>query len=400
MKKVIYLLLVAFVIFTVWQGLKPKLSGLGPTIFPPKPTNVSLSGNKIIDTINSTGMPLKLPAGFKINIFSRDVPGARVMLFDKSNQIVVSLIGAGKVVRLKDLDNDGVVDQSELILQGLKNPHGLVFWGDRLVVAEEQRVMSYIYEKRATITNGEKIMDLSGPGGHFTRTLGVGPDGKLYVSIGSSCNVCRENDMRRAAIMVVEPEGKSRVFASGLRNSVFFTWQPQTGEMWATDNGRDRIGDDIPPDEINIIKEGKFYGWPFCYGKNVWDQTFDSSTEAQAHCQSAEPAYVDLQAHSAALGLAFVPANSKWPVEYRNNLLVAYHGSWNRSIPTGYKIVRVKLDDKGKYLGTEDFISGWLPDPPNGEQVYGRPVGLTFGPDGALYISDDKIGVIYRVVYQ
>jgi len=266
------------------------------------------------------------------------------------------------------------------LLSGLNQPHGLAFHGGKLYVAETNAVSVYDYDGKAT--NRKKIIDLPGGGLHFSRTIGFGPDGKLYIALGSTCNVCVESNPLRAKILVANADGTNlKVFASGLRNAVFFIWKDQT--MWATVMGRDYLGDDLPPDTIDIIREGKNYGWPYCYGKQVWDKTFDASQKAADFCKTTEPSFIDYQAHSAPLGLAF----------YKNDLLVSMHGSWNRTAPTGYKIVRFKFDDKGKYLGTEDFISGWLV---NGGAL-GRPVDLLFDDKGNLFISDDKAGVIYKV---
>jgi len=218
--------------------------------------------------------------------------------------------------------------------------------------------------------------------------------------VGSTCNVCNEKDWRRAKILVSNTDGSDlKVFASGLRNSVFMALHPVTQQVWATEMGRDLLGDDIPPDEINIVEEGKFYGWPTCYGKNIHDTNFDKNTYIRNPCDEKFgeiPSYIDLQAHSSPLGLAFIPANSMWPEEYWNDLLVAYHGSWNRTEPTGYKIMRFLLDEKGNYVGREDFISGWLT---KDNRALGRPVDILIQPNGTMYISDDKAGVIYRVVY-
>lgn len=394
-------LVMAFVVAAVgvgvWIWSDFRLSNFGPTLLPVIPANQTVL-TKTADSVNSTGIPLKISAGFQISIFAKKLSGPRVLMFDSQNRLLVSLTGSGTVVRLSDLDQDGSSDRQETIITGLHNPHGLVFWQGKLVIAEERWVVSYDYSKDGQLSpDSDIITQLPGSGGHFTRTLGVGPDGNLYISIGSSCNVCHESDKRRAAIMVVAPGSSLRVFANGLRNSVFFAWHPITRQLWATDNGRDMLGDQLPPDEINIVEDGGFYGWPYCYGQNIWDQEFDKSAQSREICARALPDHIDLPAHSAALGMAFVQGDAGWPEEYRHDLLVAYHGSWNSSQPTGYKIVRVKLDERGKYLGLEDFISGWLPEGKSAGQAYGRPVSLLFGPDGKLYISDDKAGVIYLV---
>ena len=229
------------------------------------------------------------------------------------------------------------------------------------------------------------------------------PDGeKLLISIGSTCNVCSEQDERRATILSSVADGSDvERFAVGLRNSVFMTTHPETGEVFATEMGRDLLGDDLPPDEINIIKKGKNYGWPTCYGKNIHDTKFDKNVYIRAPCSAPfeEPSFIDIPAHSSPLGLSFVPEEG-WPAQYKNNLLVAYHGSWNRSVPTGYKIVRFNLDDEGNLPtnrpAAHDFITGWFTDD---GRVIGRPVDILVEPGGIMYISDDRAGVIYRVIY-
>ena len=236
----------------------------------------------------------------------------------------------------------------------------------------------------------EAIVEGLPSGGHISRTVGFSPSDKMYVSIGSLCNVCEETDVRRAAVMEYNPDGsEARVYAEGLRNSVGFVFHPTTGHIWATENGRDNLGDDIPPDEINILRDGQHYGWPYCYGKNIPDRTINDPDR----CATTQESLHDMQAHSAPLGLRFINS-PQFPEEWQGDLLVAYHGSWNRGEPTGYKVVRLVVDGSS-VVAEEDFINGWLLD--NGTSV-GRPVDLIFGPqDGALYISDDGAGVIYRV---
>lgn len=347
-------------------------------------------------TSTEVGFPLKLPPEFSISIFAKDLPGARVMTFDSFGNMWVSQTAEGRISLLEI--KDGKVTNQYPVFQKLKKPHGLTFDPQNpfaLYFAEEDKVSRVrVYSEGEP----EKIADLPKGGGHFTRTLGFGPDDRLYISIGSSCNVCEEKDSRRAKIFSMDKDGGDfKEYARGLRNAVFFTWSYIDGRMWATEMGRDFLGDDLPPDEINIIEAGRNYGWPICYGKNIHDTNFDRNTYIRNPCE--EPlettSYVDIPAHSAPLGLAFVPEEG-WPEEYWYNLIVAYHGSWNRSVPTGYKVVKVKLDEKGNYLGTEDFITGWLA----GGKVLGRPAGILIQPGGVMYISDDKAGVIYKVVYK
>jgi glucose/arabinose dehydrogenase len=211
--------------------------------------------------------------------------------------------------------------------------------------------------------------------------------------VGSSCNVCIEEDRRRAKILVVPAMGGGlKTFASGLRNAVFMTIHPKTKKVWATEMGRDYLGDDLPPDEINIIEPGRNYGWPFCYGKNVHDANFDPAGTHSCREPETVPAYIDIPAHSAPLGIAFFPEEG-WPPEFRDNFLVALHGSWNRSVPTGYKIVRYRPDGSGGYT-SEDFASGWLRE--DGTAL-GRPVDILITPGRKIFVSDDKVGVIYLI---
>jgi glucose/arabinose dehydrogenase len=285
------------------------------------------------------------------------------------------------------------------IVDGLTLPHGLAFdclgVSCTLYIGETDQVVAYDYNlSNQGLSNRISLFNLPPRGNHFTRTLQVisfGGQTKLFTAVGSSCNVCVEQDSRRAKILFSNLDGSDlRDFATGLRNTVFFTPHPSTGELWGTDMGRDLIGDNLPPEEINIIKQDGNYGWPYCYGKNIHDDDFDP--RGNIDCLGLQPSHIDFQAHSAPLGLAFIPDN--WPPEYHDDLLVAYHGSWNRTVPTGYKIVRFLLDENGNHQETEDFISGWLLD--NGESV-GRPVDLAFDEVGNLFVSDDGAGVVYKV---
>jgi glucose/arabinose dehydrogenase len=241
--------------------------------------------------------------------------------------------------------------------------------------------------------NPEVIVPNLPTGGHSTRTIGFGPDGKLYLSIGSSCNVCTERDARRAAIYQYNPDGSGeRQFASGLRNAVGFVWQPGTGNLWATNNGRDGLGDDLPPETINLVREGNDFGWPYCHNGRIPDQQFGQGRSCSAVTKPA----IEVQAHSAPLGLAFYTGQT-FPADYNGDLFVAYHGSWNRSVPTGYKVVRTRFQNGQPTGQVEDFATGWLPE--GSRSSWGRPVDVSVGPDGSLFVSDDTLGVIYRISY-
>ncbi len=414
-----------------------ELRGVGPAVTraPADIRELIDRHNQLPPGENDTEFPLTLPDGFKIEVLANNLSGARVIAFDARGNMWVSRTNDG-IVTMIDIQEGRAIGQKD-IFTGLKKPHGLAFdpaskaEGD-LYLAEEgglSRVAVYRSDARNP-ENGwyEGMTDLEEvelslrlyssivPGkflelptsrayrNHFSRTIAFGPDKKLYLSIGSSCNVCIEKEDRRAKIFQVDMKVNRETggydvalvpYAIGLRNAVFFVWHPETDAMWATEMGRDELGDDLPPDEINIIEAGKDYGWPYCYGKQVVDTVFENVSETREHCAQSTPAYIDLPAHSAPLGLAFIP--DSWPEKYRGDLLIAYHGSWNRSEPTGYKITRIKLSESGQYEGEEDFIAGWLTE---NEKSFGRPVDLKFGPDGALYASDDKAGVAYRVTYE
>jgi glucose/arabinose dehydrogenase len=334
---------------------------------------------------------LFLPSGFKISLYASGLSGARFMTLDSQGNIYLSQTREGKISVVRDSDLDGAADDVITYAEDLNQPHGLAFDGDWLYVTENDRVTRFKDrdgDLRSDIK--ELVMEsLPSGGGHFTRTLGFGPDDKMYVSVGSSCNIC-EDYPRRAAVLQFEKDGSGeKVFASGLRNSVGFVWHPDTEEMYATDNGRDLLGDDLPPDEINIVREGGHYGWPYCYGQRIADPKYG----VPSLCLGSEPPAVELQAHSAPLGLRFYEGGM-FPERFHSALFVAYHGSWNRREPTGYKLVSVHFD--GETPVVEDFIVGWLVD----DEKWGRPVDIVIADDGSMIISDDFGGALYRVTYE
>lgn len=394
----------AIALFGIWVW---RNVSVGPALLPP-PADVS-------ELLNETDFPFVMPPGVRIGIFARGLEGPRVLAFDAQGTLLVSITRENRVVALPDRNRDGKADEVVPILTDLNRPHGLLVRCARactLFVAESHAIAAYRYDPALLQATGRReLVSLPDGGNHYTRTIGLtrtAAGERLLVSIGSSCNVCVEGDGRRAKLFSMNVDGTDvKEYARGLRNTVFFISHPETALVWGTDMGRDLIGDDIPPDEINILEEGKDYGWPLCYGKNVLDASFhrDRHVHVRAHC--TEPyetsSFIDIPAHSAPLGLAFVPKGADWPEEYKGDLLVAYHGSWNRSVPTGYKVVRMKFDANGAYEGVEDFMTGWLTQANDAlglgraGAALGRPVDLKFGSDGALYISDDKAGVIYRV---
>ncbi len=338
------------------------------------------------------GGTVTLPDGFTIGLFATNLGAARFMAVRPSDGVLFVADARGRILALPDADARGQADRTVVFASGLRQPSSIAFSGDWVYVGETDRVSRFSAPNNALQAQGAKdsVVDLPPLGEHYTRTVGFGPDGKLYVAVGSDCNVCEEQDVRRAAISVYDADGSNgRVFASGLRNAVGFTWQPGTNIMWATVNGRDNIGDEVPPDELRIVRNGSFNGWPYCNNGTTPNPEYPNTTR----CASAVPSEVPLQAHSAALGLTFGDRFNA-PQPYKDSVYVAFHGSWNRSVKTGYKIVRVPFVD-GQMGQPQDFAVGWLPDPSG--SAWGRPVGVTVGNDGALYVSDDTAGQIYRI---
>ena len=329
---------------------------------------------------------VRVPEGFRISVFAQRLAGVRYLAVGPGNVVYASLPDEGRIVRLPDANGDGHADTTITVARGLNDPFAIAFRGDTMYVAEQRAVKRFDPGSTSPVTVVRRLPS----GGHHTRTLVFGPDGKMYVSVGSSCNLCNEGDSMRAAVMQFNLDGSGgRVYARGLRNSVGLAFHPTTGELWATNNDRDNLGDDVPPERINIVKDGLFYGWPQCYLPNVRNPEY-----ASADCSTVEAPAITFQAHSAPLGLAFYQG-AQFPREYRGDVFVAFHGSWNRSIPTGAKVVRVKVQD-GKPVGVVDFITGW--QRPDGSR-WGRPVGVVTAPDGALLVSDDMGNKIWRVTY-
>jgi glucose/arabinose dehydrogenase len=343
---------------------------------------------------------LKAPAGFHISVYAEGVDGARMMIFSPGGVLLASEAGEGKVVAFPDSKHSGKAEREITVLSGLNEPHGLAFYEGKLYVAENGKVRSYDWnEAKLQASNPKKLADLPNGGGHSTRTV-LFHGGKMYVSAGSSCNVCIEKDSRRATVMEFNPDGSGqKIFAKGLRNAVGLAVNPKTDTIWVTVNGRDWLGDDLPPETVyDLGKDGGDAGWPYCYGDRIPDPEFTKAGDDR--CKIVIEPKVQMQAHSAPLGIAFYQG-TEFPTDYQNNVFVAFHGSWNRSVPTGYKVIRVKLDDKGQPQGSaQDFITGFVsPGETKKGRWMGRPVGILFGDDGSMYLTDDAANVIYRVTY-
>jgi glucose/arabinose dehydrogenase len=338
---------------------------------------------------------LKVADGFRLEVYSTDVPLARWPLATSAGDVIIARTRGDEVVLLeRDSNGDGKPDAVRTLLPKVEHPHGLALHDGWLYVGELTGIGRIRFDAATGQVSGtyERIVtDLTGDGFHQTKTIGFGPDGLLYVSQGSTCNVCVEKDSRRATMMRMQPDGTQReIFATGLRNSVGFDWAPWDGALYATENGRDLLGDDLPPDELNRIEQGKFYGWPFAYGNGVPDPDLGKDHEDDI-ARTTAPAHA-FRAHNAPLGISFL-RGANLPAAYARTALVALHGSWNRSELDGYKVVALDWQPDGQIV-ERDFITGFK----NADGILGRPAGIAQGPDGAIFVTDDYAGVVYRVV--
>lgn len=339
----------------------------------------------------------QVPDDFEVELFAEGIQNVRFMRFSPGGDLIVSQPRAGRLVHVfRDRDGDGRSDGRKVLIEGLDRPHGFDFRDSQLFVGEGGAIarIAFVESGPDTIAvAGAPVRIVEGipsGGNHWTRTLRFGPDGGLYLNVGSSCNVCEEEDPRRAAILRYEPDGSGEtIYASGLRNSVGFDWRPGTDELYATDNGRDLLGNDYPPCELNRIVRGQFYGFPVANGDRRPDPDFGAGQQARI-AASIPPAH-SFRAHNAPLGMTFIrhPDAPGW---LRGGALAALHGSWNRTELDGYKVVSLVWDDAGQ-ITERDFLTGFLV----GDDVIGRPVDVIEGPDGAIYVSDDYAGAIYRV---
>ena len=337
-------------------------------------------------TSGTREVTLWLEPGFDVGVATHGVPNARMLAQAPTGELVLSQHVEGKVVKLTDRDGDGTTDEITPILTGLRMPHGVTFIGESLFVAETDRILRL--DTWWDGSSAQTIVSLPGGGHHQTRTLVAGPDGLLYVSIGSSCDACEESDPLRAAIWRVNPDGGPlEPYARGLRNAVGLTWSPDGARLWATENERNELGEEIPPDEIVAAREGDDFGWPACYGDRVPAPGLGPSER----CAATDPPTVQLPAHSAPLGLVFA-TGARVPSPYQDSLFVALHGSAVRENPVGYEVLQIPMRD-GLPGEPRTFMRGWLVD----DDSWGRPVGPYVAHDGTLYLTDDKGGVVYWI---
>ncbi|MFQ5656080.1 MAG: PQQ-dependent sugar dehydrogenase [Candidatus Methylomirabilales bacterium] len=338
---------------------------------------------------------IKLPPEFAISLYARGVQNARQMALSPKGTLFVGTRREGKVYAVVDRDQDNRGDEVITLARGLNMPSGVAFRDGALYVAEVHRTLRYDnIEARLRRPPKPIVVNNSFPRDrhHGWKFIGFGPDGLLYVPVGAPCNVCEREDPRYASIMRMKPDGTDlEIFVRGVRNSVGFDWHPKTAELWLTDNGRDWLGDDMPPDELNrASQKGLHFGFPYCHAGKIPDPEFGR----QRQCQEFTPPAMTLGPHVAAIGMRFY-TGTMFPDAYRNQIFIAEHGSWNRSTPIGYRVTLVRLEDSraAKY---DVFAEGWL----QGGHAWGRPADVLVMPDGALLVSDDRANVIYRISYK
>ncbi len=347
-----------------------------------------------------TSLPLdkiKLPEGFKIEVYASDVTNARSMALSPNGTLFVGTRDKGNVYALQDTDGDFVIDKKYVIASKLKMPNGVAFRDGDLYVAEVNRILKFenieanldepkeplvVYDQYPTDTH------------HGWKFIDFGPDGKLYVPVGAPCNICEPEEIY-ASITRLNPDGTGmEIVQHGIRNTVGFTWHPETKDLWFTDNGRDWLGDDKPACELNHApRDGMHFGYPYCHQGDLPDPEFGGKRD----CSEFTPPAQKLGPHTAPLGIEFVTTN-QFPAKYKNQILFAEHGSWNRSTKIGYRVMMVTLDENHNATSYEPFAEGWLEE--DKDDVWGRPVDLEFLPDGSMLVSDDYADVIYRISYE
>lgn len=337
--------------------------------------------------------------GFTITTFAQDLGNVRMMAQADDGTIYVTRRGQGDVLALRDEDGDGAADGEPITAAaGLTAVHGIVIQGDQIYLAQPTTVTVGTLQGDGTIGDLQPyVTNLPEAGQHGNRTMAFGPDGLLYISVGSLCNACTNLDPETATLLQVQADGSRTIFAEGLRNTIGWGWHPETGDLWGMDHGSDWRGDDQPPEELNQLTAGSNYGWPYCYADRQVDPYLAGNppgmTKAEFCAQTVGPV-LTYQAHSAPIGMVFYTGDL-FPEEYRNDAFVAMRGSWNRSEPVGYKVVHVDFDEAGQPVAINDFVTGWLLE----EEVahFGRLAGLLVLQDGSLLLSEDTNGVIYRI---
>jgi len=347
---------------------------------------------------------LKVPEGWTVSVAAYGLGRPRMMHTGLNGELYITRRDGGDVLMLKDRDGDNKFEELVTVAADFKGVHGIAGKDGWLYLCSNKELRRYRIKEDGTLSKEWEtlINDLPNGGQHPNRTIDFGPDGMLYISVGSECNDCKESDKEMASILQVDPvTWKRTLFATGLRNTIGFDWHPQTKELWGVDNGGDGKGNKWPPEEVNHIVKAGNYGFPFAYGKKQVDQSREdpAGDTKEAWVKNTEPSVLELGAHMAPIGFRFIGNRANIPTDYANDALVCWHGSWNRSKPVGFKVQRVKFEN-GVATGTEDFLTGFLR--PGflmfkRKMRFGRPAGVAITPKGVVYISDDANGVIYAI---
>lgn len=339
---------------------------------------------------------LKLPEGFRVSFFAKDVDNARSLAIGDNGTVFVGNRKAKNVYALVDADNDGVAEKKYTIAKGMNTPNGVAFHNGSLYIAEISKIWRIDNIESKLENPGQPVLvsdSFPTAEPHGWKYIAFGPDGKLYVPVGAPCNICTDNekDKRFSSIMRMNPDGSElEVYAHGVRNSVGFTWHPESKDLWFTENGRDMLGDNIPADELNIAtKKDEHFGYPYCHAGDLLDPDYGKGK----NCADYKAPAAKLSPHGAALGIKF-NTGGMFPEKYKNQVFIAEHGSWNRSQPIGYRIMVATLEN-GAVKSYEPFIDGWL----NNGEAWGRPVDVLFLKDGSMLVSDDHANAVYRVSY-
>jgi len=345
---------------------------------------------------------LELPEGFTVSVFAEGLDNPRMMVQADDGTVYVTERDTGRVTALRDTNGDGRADETQTVAHGLPYVHGIVLREGQVYLATDTDVYRAELLEDGTLGEPQQtIGNLPDGGQHPNRTLAFGPDGMLYITVGSTCNACPETNPESATVLRAQPDGSEReIFATGLRNTIGFGWHPETGVLWGMDHGSDGRGDNEPPEELNRLEAGNNYGWPFCYADRQPDvhlsQTPTGATKEE-YCALTEVPVLTYQAHSAPIGMVYYTAE-QFPAAYRGDAFIAMRGSWNRQPATGYKVVRLKFNENGEPAGFEDFLTGFLLE--GGTAHFGRLAGLLVAQDGSLLVSEDTNGMIYRVSYE
>ncbi len=343
---------------------------------------------------------LQVPEDFSIEVYAQGLTNPRMLGVSPDGLVYVTETSANTVRLLRDTDGDGTIDEAQVVSANLPYVHGITFHDGRAWLAGEKTIWAADVLDDGTLGELQTIVDDLPEGDqHGRHTIHFGPDGLLYVSIGSSCNACAETDPENATLLRMNPDGSDReIFAAGLRNTIGWAWSPETGDLWGMDHGSDWRGDEQPPEELNLLQANRNYGWPYCFGDQEVDKFLSYppvGATPEQYCANTEAPVLTYDAHSAPIAMVFYDG-TQFPEEYANDAFVAMRGSWNRSEPVGYKVVRIHFEN-GQPTEFEDFVSGWLLD--DGAGQFGRVAGLAVAPDGSLLVTDDSNGVIYRVTY-